>query len=134
MDGFQEIENAVAIASEVAERDLDQWLSEFCKGDSSLVSEIRSLLKYRRNAANFLENSPASYVAHVLTEDEPNLNRMFGVYRILRSLGRGGMGAVYLALRTDVAFDRHVAVKIIYRPFIYTELENAFRRERQILA
>jgi eukaryotic-like serine/threonine-protein kinase len=38
---------------------------------------------------------------------------MFGPYRIIRELGRGGMGAVYLAERADGEFHRQVALKIV---------------------
>ncbi len=55
-------------------------------------------------------------------------------YRLLREIGRGGMGTVYLAARSDQEFQRFVAVKLL-RPGPGSEgLMNRFRSERQILA
>jgi len=55
-------------------------------------------------------------------------------YRLLREIGRGGMGTVYLAARSDEEFQRFVAVKLL-RPGPGSEgLMNRFRSERQILA
>jgi len=59
-----------------------------------------------------------------------------GKYKILRVLGRGGMGVVYLALRNDDAFRKIVALKVIgdsLDPGDAAHVER-FKRERQILA
>jgi serine/threonine-protein kinase len=57
----------------------------------------------------------------------------FGVFRVVREIGRGGMGAVYLAERDDGQFAQQVALKVVACP--NSELGNElFRRERQILA
>jgi eukaryotic-like serine/threonine-protein kinase len=56
-----------------------------------------------------------------------------GSYRLLKEIGRGGMGAVYLAERADGQFQKQVAVKMV-RPGLDTEFILArFRRERQVL-
>src|SRR5690606_26050499 len=57
-----------------------------------------------------------------------------GAYRILRELGRGGMGAVYLAERADGQFERRVALKIVRGGFESAEMVRRFLDERQILA
>lgn len=57
----------------------------------------------------------------------------FGVFRVVRELGRGGMGAVYLAERDDGEFTQQVALKIVARRDLALGNE-LFRRERQILA
>ena len=57
-----------------------------------------------------------------------------GAYQIEKLLGRGGMGAVYLAHRADGEFAQKVAVKIIGLPFEIDALRERFRQERQILA
>ncbi len=56
-----------------------------------------------------------------------------GPYRVVQELGRGGMGTVYLAHRSDV-YEQEVALKIMRWGFGDGELEERFRRERQILA
>ena len=57
-----------------------------------------------------------------------------GPYRLLRRIGRGGMGAVFLAERADGQFERRVAVKLVKRGMDSEEILARFRRERQILA
>ena len=60
--------------------------------------------------------------------------RRIGPYRILRELGRGGMGTVYLAARADEQFHKRVALKIIRSGAGSEEVVRHFKRERQILA
>src|SRR5262249_14214618 len=60
--------------------------------------------------------------------------RKVGAYRILREIGRGGMGNVYLAARADDAFQKLVAVKIIRCGMDLDDVVQRFRAERQILA
>jgi serine/threonine protein kinase/tetratricopeptide (TPR) repeat protein len=62
------------------------------------------------------------------------IGRQIGVYRLERELGRGGMGAVYLADRVDGEFNQTVAIKLIKRGMDTDLILKRFRRERQILA
>jgi serine/threonine protein kinase/tetratricopeptide (TPR) repeat protein len=64
---------------------------------------------------------------------EPQPERRIGAYRILRELGHGGMGTVYLAARADDQYQKRVAIKTI-RGLDSEEVLRHFRRERQILA
>ena len=57
-----------------------------------------------------------------------------GPYRLVRRIGRGGMGTVYLAIRDDEAFQRRVAVKVLKRGMDTDAIVRRFRNERQILA
>jgi serine/threonine-protein kinase len=61
-------------------------------------------------------------------------DRRIGPYRVLREIGRGGMGAVYLAARADEQFEKHVAIKLVRGGPDSAEIVERFRRERQILA
>lgn len=66
-------------------------------------------------------------------ETEPADLRI-GPYRVLKELGRGGMGRVYLAARADEQYQKRVAIKVIKTDVDGTEVVSRFRRERQILA
>ncbi|RMH21978.1 MAG: serine/threonine-protein kinase [Acidobacteria bacterium] len=66
-------------------------------------------------------------------EEEGEVGRRIGPYRIVRLLGRGGMGAVYLAVRED-EFEQRVALKLIQSGLDSAEVIRRFHVERQILA
>jgi len=57
-----------------------------------------------------------------------------GPYRLVRELGRGGMGVVYLAMRDDGAFRKNVAIKLLLREAVSEEFVLRFKQERQVLA
>ena len=57
-----------------------------------------------------------------------------GSYRLVRELGRGGMGTVYLAVRSDDSFQKRVALKVLKRGMDTDAIVRRFRNERQILA
>ena len=62
------------------------------------------------------------------------IRQQIGAYRVVRELGRGGMGVVYLGERDDGQFRRRVAVKLLRASPDAEELHRRFRAERQILA
>jgi eukaryotic-like serine/threonine-protein kinase len=62
------------------------------------------------------------------------IGKLIGKYKILREIGRGGMGAVYEASRDDGEFSQKVALKLIKRGMDSDEILRRFRNERQILA
>ncbi|MEA3150130.1 MAG: eukaryotic-like serine/threonine-protein kinase, partial [Gammaproteobacteria bacterium] len=57
-----------------------------------------------------------------------------GPYRILHTLGVGGMGEVYLAERADAAFEQKVAIKVVHGGSPRRGTQSRFKIERQILA
>jgi serine/threonine protein kinase len=59
---------------------------------------------------------------------------MIGPYRVIRELGKGGMGIVYLAVRDDGAFRKNVALKLLRGDAVTHEFVERFRNERQVLA
>ena len=115
------------------------FLERACGGDRSLRREVESLLERNDKLGDFFEE-PAwrrSDVAGILLEEEepdsPGSGRRIGPYRLLRLLGRGGMGAVYLAARED-DFEQQVALKLIKQGMDTDEIVRRFEYERQILA
>ncbi len=102
-----------------------------CGGDAALAAEVRSLVE----ACKAEETATASGRSNQVTGlgRVPERKRI-GPYEIDRLLGRGGMGAVYLAHRADGQFEQQVAIKLIDLPLATDILRERFRLERQILA
>ena len=111
------------------------FLDSVCAGDSSLRMEIETLLSSYEKA-NFTETPAFADGIKLLEESEErsHAGQTIGPYRVIRKLGQGGMGAVYLAARADQAFQKEVAIKLIKRGQDTEEVIQRFRGERQILA
>src|SRR5580692_8285109 len=99
-------------------------------GDPDLAAEVHSLLK--ASAAEETESASRS----TLSADPKSAAeaRRIGPYQVDSLLGRGGMGAVYLAYRADGHFEQKVAIKLIDLPLATDVFRERFRQERQILA
>jgi serine/threonine protein kinase/tetratricopeptide (TPR) repeat protein/TolB-like protein len=103
-----------------------------CAGDPELRAEVESFLSAESAAGPFYEALTLGAVAGVEDHD-PQVGSQLGPYRIERLIGHGGMGAVYLARRTD-DFEHSVAIKMIRRGMDSELVVRRFRHERQILA
>ncbi|MFN2502012.1 MAG: tetratricopeptide repeat protein, partial [Pyrinomonadaceae bacterium] len=93
-----------------------------------------SLLAAYDEPENLIEKNSFDLAANIASNGRSVAGKQFGNYKIIREIGRGGMGAVFLAERTDGEFEQQVALKIVRQTFADTELVKRFRRERQILA
>src|SRR5438309_2872299 len=107
-------------------------LDTLCAGEPELRAEVESLLEAEAEAGSFLESPALRAVDHTADVD-PHLGQQVGAYVIERCIGRGGMGAVYLARRTD-EFEHSAAIKMIRRGMDSELVVRRFRHERQILA
>ena len=67
-------------------------------------------------------------------QERHRIGDRIGAYAVVSELGRGGMGAVYLAERADGQFEKRVAIKVLKRGTDTDEVLRRFRIERQILA
>ncbi len=131
---FKELFHA---AVDLAPADREAFLSTNC-ADNELRDEVLQLLSANDSAGDFIQQ-PALVDIGLVTEDETSRNaavagQQIGSYRIIRELGRGGMGAVYLAARADESFDKQVALKLIKRGMDSDAIIKRFVMERQILA
>ena len=98
----------------------ETFLDEACRGDRELRAEAENLLANDSEAEDFIEASPyVSYLEDVVEEREAEIDayigRKIGAFRLVREIGRGGMGAVFLAERADREFEQKVAIKLIKR-------------------
>jgi eukaryotic-like serine/threonine-protein kinase len=111
------------------------FLAAACAGNVALLENVSRLLRAHDAAIGFMSVPVGDVAFPVSEEPEPSAaGTMVGPYRIVREIGRGGMGAVYLAERTDGQFHKHVAVKLIKRGMDTAAVLGRFRDERQILA
>lgn len=109
-----------------------KFVENACRGDAELRNEVDQWLSSYAESEGFIETPliDRSEITRAAVEN----GRRFGNYTILREIGRGGMGSVFLAERSDGEFDQKVAVKIIRQTFAAPHLIERFRRERQFLA
>jgi len=109
------------------------FVARACAGDAALQSEVEQFLRYQDEAEPELSLRECMEGASHPAEEAPDPERI-GVYRIVRRIGEGGMGVVYLAEREDGEYRQQVALKALKSGPRQTQLLQLFRRERQILA
>jgi hypothetical protein len=78
--------------------------------DPEMRREVEPLLAYEKDVTAFL--SPDALASMTRAPDTGAPARV-GPYRVIREIGRGGMGAVYLAQRDDGQFEKQVAIKLL---------------------
>ncbi len=109
-----------------------------CGQDTDLLEEAESLLAaaeaLREEPTDSFEDCAQNAAATFWQEEPPRGGQRVGAYIIVRELGRGGMGTVFLAERADGQFEKQVAIKILNRGADTAEILRRFRAERQILA
>ena len=88
-----------------------QYVEEACNGDADLLKEVISLLSSDDEAGNFMDGNAVDAVADVIASGTIEKGRLFGQYEIVRLIGSGGMGEVYLA--RDTRLNRKVALKLL---------------------
>jgi len=140
VDEWRELSALYEQADELEPAALRDWLAALRAQGHPLLAPLERMLDARAAVrdGDFLGALPA--VAD--TEAEPAAvhggeGTRIGAYRLLRHIGRGGMAEVWLAKRDDGAFERQVAIKLLFRHAASTEraaLAQRFARERDILA
>ena len=114
----------------------NDFLKQAVRDDEPLRLEVESLLEFQEGNENFIETSALEITARSVgaeAQDEM-AGAQIGPFQVEREIGRGGMGAVYLAQQNDDHYQRRVAIKIIKRGMDSDEIVRRFRNERQILA
>jgi len=98
-------------------------------------TEVEALLHFDSEVADSLTSCVAAAAERSLAAQESvEAKTRCGPYRLLRILGRGGMGSVYLAERADGEVEQRVAIKVIGQRRLEPGFVDRFLRERQILA
>ena len=104
-----------------------------CGEDAELAAVVQRLLA---TTLDVDVSAPAALVASALAETQAAeaLPASIGPFRVLRELGRGGMGRVVLALRDGLDGGPHVAIKMLDRAMARGDDRRRFDRERETLA
>ena len=123
------------LLDEALERPSDKrraFVEEVCAGDELLRREVESFLEEEQQAGEFLVRPVFSLTGD--EDREPGTGQRIGPYLLIRRLGSGGMGTVYLAERADGELEQKVAIKLLKRGMDTDEIVRRFHAERQILA
>jgi Tol biopolymer transport system component/serine/threonine protein kinase len=138
---WQRVKETLHTALELPPDERDRFLEQACGEDPALRAEVTSLLSSHESAGDFMDAGPLPMAATPVTTGSGGqavvpamAGRRLGPYEIIRELGRGGMGAVYLAIRADGAYRKQVAIKVMRRGVDRDFVARRFRNERQILA
>jgi len=130
---WQRLDDLFHEAVRVPEERRGAFLDEACGGDEELRAELEELIASDRGGDAFFEKY-AGGIARLATALTGDVGESVGRYRLLRELGRGGMGTVMLAERADGEYDQQVAIKLVTLGVAAGDLLRRLREERQILA
>jgi serine/threonine protein kinase len=116
----------------------EAFLDRECHGDENIRQEVERLLSARERLPEFLAGpllGPAPRAFDPTMKPAQGMEgRQLHAYKLIREIGQGGMGTVYLAERVDGAYSKQVAIKLVRPRMNNAEILERFRREREILA
>ena len=133
------VKTITAAALEQPEARRAGFVTDACAGEERLEQEVRSLLSSAVSASSLFEApvfagaSAVNVIEQARLATAPRIAGRFGAYRIIKEIGRGGMGRVFLAERADEEYRQVVALKVAHDARSAEGL-RWFRDERQILA
>ena len=113
-----------------------EYVTEACGDSKELRDAVESLLAASNDSEAYFEKLTEKVSLDALMPDDDVLpaQKVIGSWRLLRQIGRGGMGAVYLAERADEQFEQQAALKILPTGLDTDQARARFLVERQILA
>jgi serine/threonine-protein kinase len=147
MDGmsqerWRKIESVFRRAIDLAGAQRESFLDEATRGDPPLREAVMRLLTADAASDGFMSVSAGEQLRLLRggapgsspVADKRPLDSRIGPYRLVKEIGRGGMGIVYLAERVDGQFEERVCVKLLRRGLDSDDVFRRFLQERQILA
>jgi serine/threonine-protein kinase len=134
-DRFRRVDSIFDAAVDIPAGERTAFIDRECGDDEALRAEVHELVRAYHQSDSVLE-SPAARLAAPLLESAAAASgpvpERIGPFRIVREIGRGGMGRVFLGERADGQFEQRVAIKLIQHgaPGVL----RRFVEERRILA
>src|SRR5215475_3119290 len=133
-DELSRIREIYETALSMSSADRDGFLAQECD-NVDIREEVERLLRARGNVPAWLDQPVAGVARTFAGLGFPKMEgRSFGGYTLVREIGRGGMGSVYLAERSDGAFRKQVAIKLVLPSLKTAGVIVRFQQERAILA
>src|SRR5262249_32938826 len=130
---WQRIEALFEAAAALPSSERSRFLEEQCGADDALRRQLSEMLRHDGGCETVAEGIH-SVAAAIVDRGDDWQGRRLGAYRVIRTLGKGGMGAVFLAVRDDDQYHKEVAIKTLKFEACDDAALNRFRHERQILA
>ena len=130
---WNRIQDLFSTAVDMRKRDRETYLAKECDGDADLRREVDTLLECDHDSATTISLGVRNAAASLILA-ESLAGKRIGPYAIIKEIGQGGMGAVYLAARADDQYKKQVAIKLVKRGMDTEAVLDSFRHERQILA
>jgi serine/threonine-protein kinase len=133
---WQRIKQLFHDAQQVPNDRRHAWAVNACGDDAALLNELLVLLAPSQVTSDILDvGLPLALDRMAQTDSSADRNgERIGAWRLLRLLGQGGMGRVYLAERAQGDFAHHVALKLVRAELINASVRERFAHERSVLA
>ena len=131
---WRQVEELFHQAATLAPEERDTWITGRCTGDEELERELRRMLAADCSDGATIERMIGESVTDWLDRPSAGQPERVGPWRIVKPIGAGGMGTVYLAARDDDSYRQLAAVKILRAEQFAPGIHDRFRQERQILA
>ncbi|MCI0444290.1 serine/threonine-protein kinase [bacterium] len=132
---WERIEKLFESASEMDPHSRAAFLEQECLDDPLLRKQVESLILSVGESDTLIHSAIRNAAESAISkEDIFHEGQQIGHYRIVRELGHGGMGTVFLAVRADDEYQKQVAIKLVKSSGAHNEILRRFRSERQILA
>jgi tetratricopeptide (TPR) repeat protein len=132
-DRWRRLESLFVTAADLSPDARSAFIDRETAGDEELRRELAGMLTHASDASARIARA-IDGVAGLLPERRSWIDRRLGRYRIVREIGRGGMGLVFEAVRDDAEYHKTVAIKIAPPWSDVVAIRERFRLERQILA
>ena len=131
---LHQIQSLFHDAADLPQTEQRAFLEAACGDDKELIDEILAMLDQDASGNALLDRNIADIAQETLAKSFPAflILREFGPYRILKLLGEGGMGVVYLAERSDLG--TQVAVKVLRDAWLSPARRERFASEQRTLA